>query len=419
MSLRDYESYPNLYANGKLVLLGYPDRHDRIEAHSFDAEVKDGKIELLFSGGRGASNNRNNCWYINGLIIEKRAGDRAVKSPDQIIYALRDWRISEVYTDAEALGFDRIYPPEKGVGEKWYRYTDRNEGYARISFADILRKNDDVVAYAKTFVKSDDEQFGTLRFGSTGRGKVWLNGELISVDNATHGLKPDEYVKKILLRQGWNEIMVKVCNNWGEDWAFTAALVPENRAVLIQDAGREVVGHISTIEYSSVKSFSTGPYSEGIADEKAKERFHESVRDGWTGDFSYDDGNTVEGERSFKVEAKRGQRIVVRNLFDAPIDISGYEAFECWIKAVNEKRETGKAEVLIQVGFGNAMYATLMPTAPSDTGFTITVSFPLNKWEKLYIPVPEKYLVGVYQILWYLSSQDADVTFYVDEIKLK
>jgi hypothetical protein len=70
-----------------------------------------------------------------------------------------------------------------------------------------------------------------LELGSDDGIKAWLNQEVIHTNNALRGCGPGQDKVNAMLRQGWNELMLKVTNDGG-GWGACARLrAPDGGAV--------------------------------------------------------------------------------------------------------------------------------------------------------------------------------------------
>jgi hypothetical protein len=68
-------------------------------------------------------------------------------------------------------------------------------------------------------VRSDKARTATLATGSDDGIKVWINRKP-KINEAVHReAEPGKDIQKIDLKEGWNEILVKVDNRFGR-WAF-------------------------------------------------------------------------------------------------------------------------------------------------------------------------------------------------------
>lgn len=156
---------------------------------------------------------------------------------------IRDWLIvgpfSYASSDAQtAFGNDYLQGeatvmPTSGTtsgGKSWREQHDSDD---YIDFNSLFSPNDTAVAYANVYVNSPREQTVQLRVGSDDAIKVWLNGQLVHENYADRPAAPDQDIKAITLKSGWNRLLVKVLERYG-DWGFYARLT--------DTAGNEVSG---------------------------------------------------------------------------------------------------------------------------------------------------------------------------------
>lgn len=98
---------------------------------------------------------------------------------------------------------------QETAGKTWWAYAHRPgypEPYTDMQHYQlgVLRNR---IVYAFTYVHSDGEQDGYLKFGCDGPARVWVNGELaLSSSASTYQVIP----QPVHLRQGTNTILVKV-----------------------------------------------------------------------------------------------------------------------------------------------------------------------------------------------------------------
>jgi len=115
--------------------------------------------------------------------------------------------------------FKTAFPPEKsGTDVKWRRLT-RGVGSWDINLESTFGSKDHCAAYMRTRIFSPAEQDARLELGSDDSIKVWLNGKLIHANNTNRGMSPRQDLVKAKLREGWNELLLKVVDNSG-GWSF-------------------------------------------------------------------------------------------------------------------------------------------------------------------------------------------------------
>ncbi|OQA82789.1 MAG: hypothetical protein BWY31_03054 [Lentisphaerae bacterium ADurb.Bin242] len=110
---------------------------------------------------------------------------------------------------------------------RWHRLLARNEGPdavpGQVDFSRLFLEKPSAKApsvfYACLTLQCDSEYGGlVLNAGSCGKLKVWINGHPVySYENGNRPLKPDtDKVEGIILRKGYNRIVVKYMDNEGD-----------------------------------------------------------------------------------------------------------------------------------------------------------------------------------------------------------
>jgi hypothetical protein len=148
---------------------------------------------------------------------------------------VRRWQVLGPFANPSESGYDKMYPPETeklaidadydGRDGKicWKRYESDAD---KVDFlkAFSLRSGDAPgVAYATCWVKCDKERKAVLATGSHEGIKVWIDRQLVLAKRVKRKVSPGEDQTGIVLRAGWNEILVKVDHATGP-WAFFVEL---------------------------------------------------------------------------------------------------------------------------------------------------------------------------------------------------
>jgi HEAT repeat protein len=120
--------------------------------------------------------------------------------------------------------FDIAFPPEtaKPQGVKWQAATPGTD--TKLPWVmDLLKAlgGEQRVAYARTWIHSDQPQPAQLELGTDDGVKVWLNRDVVHTNNIFRGLQPDSDKVKVTLKAGWNPLLLKV-TQLNAGWAFCA-----------------------------------------------------------------------------------------------------------------------------------------------------------------------------------------------------
>jgi len=149
---------------------------------------------------------------------------------------------------ANRRGIDSVYLPETnidllkdyhGIGAKPIRWSYVQipvNGY--LSLADQVYPNEMVVAYAVTFIHSTVSRKTSLFLGTDDGSKVFLNGQEIYRYFGERIAEPDQAEVELLIKPGWNTLLLKIENNDGA-YGFYARLL-DNGNKLIVSAGQHL-----------------------------------------------------------------------------------------------------------------------------------------------------------------------------------
>jgi hypothetical protein len=147
------------------------------------------------------------------------------------------WQLVGPFDNVKGVGFNNIYPPEKGVDVKadyvgksnekvrWSEHvTDKALGLVDLN--EVVGKLKGAVVYGFSAVSSETERPVEIRAASNNAVRLWLNGkEIYFREEYHHGMEMDQHVGKGILKAGRNEILIKVCQNeqtdsWAQQWSF-------------------------------------------------------------------------------------------------------------------------------------------------------------------------------------------------------
>jgi len=149
-------------------------------------------------------------------------------SPSRQRY-ITDWNLIGPFNAPDMTYLQTPYPPEKEISLKkkykgkneltleWKKIKTEESGF--VNLAGILTPNEQAVAYGLAYVFSPEERQTHLLLGSDDGVRIWLNEELIHTNPAYRGAYPDQDKIPVILKKGWNRLLVKVLQGGG-GWGY-------------------------------------------------------------------------------------------------------------------------------------------------------------------------------------------------------
>ncbi len=218
-----------------------------------------------------------------GLALGKGDVDSARKLSSSL-GIVRDWWVVGPFDNEQGRSFAKAYPPEKSVDlAATYDGKDRQVAWRKVpvdaplgqvDLDSLMRPNDQALAYAVCFVKSDVERSGALRLGSDEAVKAWWNGVEVLSRDVRRPLAWDQDVVGVAVAAGWNVLKLKVCDQTGA-WAFRARLTAANGSRL---DGVTVATTAEEAKEALAAAPKTGAAFEGQVAGGAKAFFDEAVK---------------------------------------------------------------------------------------------------------------------------------------------
>ncbi len=166
---------------------------------------------------------------------------------------ITEWLVAGPYSVAGKAGneiFDTPFPPEQRISAVERASVPASESHMTADsvewrpqpaggsgedywLIDLNRSiaGDNRAGYLRTYIHSSKAQPARLELGSDDGIKAWLNGEVVHANNALRGVRRGEDVVSVTLREGWNELLLKVTNNGGGFAACARIRDPEGGAL--------------------------------------------------------------------------------------------------------------------------------------------------------------------------------------------
>ncbi|MEM9586678.1 MAG: hypothetical protein AAGA03_05305 [Planctomycetota bacterium] len=152
------------------------------------------------------------------------------------------WKVVAPFDNRDGIGYAAVYGPEetfsqgesvdlqatyegKNGDSKWQDIEPEGDD-GKVDLAKAYNKEKGAVAYLFTRFDSSRDRSVQFRLGCINANKVWLNGKLIMANEVYHsGSMIDQYLADAKLKQGTNEILLKICQNeqtqpWAQEWDF-------------------------------------------------------------------------------------------------------------------------------------------------------------------------------------------------------
>lgn len=126
-----------------------------------------------------------------------------------------------------------VHDPEKPDAKdvKWKLVTAAGEVPGFIDLNKELGPADHCAGYLRCQVFSPKEQPAIIESGSDDGIKIWLNGVVVLDKDVPRSFKLNEDQTKVTLKEGWNQLLVKVVNGGGGWEAAVRIRAPEGGAI--------------------------------------------------------------------------------------------------------------------------------------------------------------------------------------------
>lgn len=143
-----------------------------------------------------------------------------------------DFQIMGPFDNERGGGFGVAQAPEQGVDlaaqvqgkerlVRWRANPCADHPLQRVLLHELLRPNDQCLAYLATAVHGDEPGTIVLRLGSNGPLKVFWNGREVLARNVERPFESDQDRVALALQPGWNQLLIKSCVETGR-WALEA-----------------------------------------------------------------------------------------------------------------------------------------------------------------------------------------------------
>jgi len=139
--------------------------------------------------------------------------------------------LDSIYTpEEESFDTNRIFSGIKGKPIRWQYVQTPENGF--VSLAGKISPGEMVVAYAMTFIYATRSDQVSLYLGSDDGAKVIFNGKQVYRFLGNRVAEPDQAEILLNIKPGWNKLLIKIENNFGE-FGFYARILDRNNQLLI------------------------------------------------------------------------------------------------------------------------------------------------------------------------------------------
>lgn len=171
------------------------------------------------------------------LLLIRKGDLRTAKEYFAKIGAIDKWSLIGPFYNSGGSGYDKSYEPEQtfdpsakyealnGIEAHWFVPPAQRHDM----WVDFTRHFPyyEGTFYANSFIYSETERKAHVRVGTSGAMKTWFNDNLIITEPEETNNDVDTYIAPVVLKKGWNKLLVKVCNSELERVNFLARITDE------------------------------------------------------------------------------------------------------------------------------------------------------------------------------------------------
>jgi tetratricopeptide (TPR) repeat protein/transglutaminase-like putative cysteine protease len=180
-------------------------------------------------------------WFLVGQLRSLGKNDEADAAVAKLGFGTA-WYVMGSFDNERGTGFATAWGPEESAFDPKASFTGKKRKvfwrpvplahphFGEVDLDAMLRPNDQCLAYAISYLHADEATKVALRLGSDEALKVWVNGTLVDAEDKRRPLKFDQTHVGVALHAGWNEVLLKVCDQTGP-WGFRCRVTaPEGGA---------------------------------------------------------------------------------------------------------------------------------------------------------------------------------------------
>ncbi|MEE9166524.1 MAG: glycoside hydrolase family 172 protein [Candidatus Neomarinimicrobiota bacterium] len=126
------------------------------------------------------------------------------------------------YPPESQIDLQKKYPGADSTDVSWEVFQAGPSGYIRLD--NLFTRNERSIVYGLVYLFSPDERKSQILLGSDDGVRLWLNDVLTHNNPAYRGAYPDQDRVDVLLKKGWNKLLVKILQGAG-GWGFYVRFV--------------------------------------------------------------------------------------------------------------------------------------------------------------------------------------------------
>ena len=133
------------------------------------------------------------------------------------------------YPPEMEIDLGQTYEGKEGIRVEWKKMTADPTGFMRLE--NRISPSERGIVYGSVYVFSQEQRVAQMLLGSDDGVRVWLNGELVHTNPAYRGAYPDQDQVSVMLKKGWNTLLIKILQGSG-GWGYYARFVDPRDQIL-------------------------------------------------------------------------------------------------------------------------------------------------------------------------------------------
>lgn len=158
---------------------------------------------------------------------------------------IKEWNLIGPFDAPDMTYLQTPYPPEKKidlsesycgkneVSVEWEKISADQTGYIRLE--NRIDPPENAIVYGYVNIYSPEDLNTVLLIGSDDGIRIWMNDNLVHTNAAYRGAYPDQDKIPVVLKKGWNKLLIKVLQGSG-GWGYYVRFIdPENTLIWSTD----------------------------------------------------------------------------------------------------------------------------------------------------------------------------------------